>query len=749
MTPALLSAFLLFSQAPPPSIVGTIRDAESGAGLAGAVVTVTDLARSVVTDGDGRYRIEPISSGEHDISIRLIGYGVRTLTAIVPPDGQLAINVSLQPAPVLLPNIEVRGTPQGPPRSDGTVPDQVALMASAWANPLLSEPDAFEAVEAAVASRQPEAPSGLSLRGGAPDQTAYLLDGIPVFSPYHAAGVFSAWNPDALSELSVQAAASGVEYAEGLSGSVNGVTREPDQSLTVRGGMSTTQARLTLDGPLGRGGAGFLLSTRDGLPGGLNPAGEASYLRGSTSDWLAKIELPAFGGRLRMLGYDSENGFNAAVAAQGEVVSSAVPRNQFSWYSRSVGVEWNGVLGNTALRLRAWSANATAASEWLAVFSPINLTSARHDQGILAMIQRASATGMTSLGLRLTRSNTAYRIEPDTTAPTALAMNAFTPVATVFVQRWQSLGPTMDLDLGASLATEGRDAYLGPSAQIHWRPASKLSLTGSYARRHQFAQSLRNPESVVGSVFPVDLYVGAGAPGVPVARNDQAVLALEYRPAARVRLGLQAYDRNQRGLVLVGPGESEPFATQEFDVGSGKARGVSLSAGVTTGPLALTGSYGVQAITLRHGDSSYVPEYGPAQVLEGGATIAPGRSTAIRLGVMSMFGRRATPVASGLEWESCNLLDRGCEFGGSPHYTGAGLGSRSLPAYLRVDLGVRQHLRFMLRGQAADVAAYATVTNLFNRHNVLTYANNAMTGQAAAVDMRPLAPLVVGLDWRF
>lgn len=47
----------------------------------------------------------------------------------------------------------------------------------------------------------PESPSGGQVRGGGSDQTAYLLDGIPGFSPYHGAGVFSAWNPDALSQL--------------------------------------------------------------------------------------------------------------------------------------------------------------------------------------------------------------------------------------------------------------------------------------------------------------------------------------------------------------------------------------------------------------------------------------------------------------------------------------------------------------------------------------------------------------------
>jgi hypothetical protein len=47
------------------------------------------------------------------------------------------------------------------------------------------------------------------------------------------------------------------------------------------------------------------------------------------------------------------------------------------------------------------------------------------------------------------------------------------------------------------------------------------------------------------------------------------------------------------------------------------------------------------------------------------------------------------------------------------------------------------------------LAAFATVTNLFGRQNLLTYARNPSSGEITEIGMRPLAPLVIGLDWRF
>jgi hypothetical protein len=275
-----------------------------------------------------------------------------------------------------------------------------------------------------------------------------------------------------------------------------------------------------------------------------------------------------------------------------------------------------------------------------------------------------------------------------------------------------------------------------------------LALSASYARTHQFAQSLRNPESVVGSVFPVDLYMGAAAPGMPVARSDQGVIAAAFRPTAALSIGLQAYARHSDGLVLVAPREGEPFATTGIIVGSGSARGLSVDAVLNASRYGLFVSYGLQRVRMHYRGGSYVPDHGARHVIDGGVIAYPTPSTSIRLGLSGQFGRRTT-VSSGFEWESCNLMDRGCELAGSPHYGGERLGGMALPAYLRADLGVRKHWQLTLAGRETVIALFGTVTNTFARKNVMTYVRDPATGRLDAVTMRPLAPLVIGVDWRF
>jgi hypothetical protein len=94
-------------------------------------------------------------------------------------------------------------------------------------------------------------------------------------------------------------------------------------------------------------------------------------------------------------------------------------------------------------------------------------------------------------------------------------------------------------------------------------------------------------------------------------------------------------------------------------------------------------------------------------------------------------------------------LDQGCEFGGSPIHDTDRLGATRLPSYLRLDLGLRRHWHLKLGGEDVELALFGTVTNLLARRNVLAEAIDPLTGERSDIEMRPLAPLVVGLDWRF
>jgi hypothetical protein len=298
------------------------------------------------------------------------------------------------------------------------------------------------------------------------------------------------------------------------------------------------------------------------------------------------------------------------------------------------------------------------------------------------------------------------------------------------------------------MAAGGSAPRLDPGLQLRWLATHGLTLFGGYDRRHQLSQSLRNPESIVANVFPAGLPIGSSAASVPDARSELGVIGAELRPSPGIRLAGQAYLRRSQGLLLTAPAAADPFAADSFTIGTGRASGVVLEVSMASARYALTGSYAYQHVSLNDGVSAYVPEYGARHLVDGGVVVFPSPTLALRLGGTLGAGRHATTVPGSIEWESCNLLDKGCELAGSPHYDGARLGAASLPAYFRIDLGVRKHWHLTLGGRDAVVGLYGTLTNIFGRTNILTYAEPS-SGGSTPVEMRPLSPLVVGLDWRF
>ncbi|MEZ4415419.1 MAG: TonB-dependent receptor [Gemmatimonadota bacterium] len=735
-------------QAPAAQVSGVVREAGSDRPLGGAVVAVSDAGLVRETDPQGRYRLTGVPPGPQHITVQALGYHARTLHALVPRSGTVELDITLEPDPVRLDPLKIYTPPAVGTLEDGfaqALVDPHISMPAARNDPYVAEVDALLALRSGVVRTTPEAGEGVHLRGGASDQTAYLLNGIPILSPYHAGGIFGAFSPDALSSVEVRAVSAGGLPDNTLSGALLATTRAPSSHLAGRGQVSTTQVGLTVDGPIGSSGAGFLASARAGFPTFPPGRKDPTRLSGESGDRIGTITLPVGGGHFEAVYYGSENEMEP-LASQPDSTGSPRPRNTFAWGSRSLGLEWRSTAGQPGVTMRAWRASQGADATWAAASTlPATLASERVDHGAALEALWSRPSGALGLGVRMERSRTAYR----TTGGSAgdVDLDATTPVATLSLRMEQTLPAGLRLRAAAALARTDGAFYGAPSAELRWEPDSKLALGASVGRTIQFSQSLRNAESVVGRIFPPDLFLGGGHPDIPIARAEQVLLAADVRPRELLRLRVQAYRRTLHNLVLVAPFAGGPFLLGDPQQGGGRARGASLDVELGNARLGVLGGYSWQDVRYDYAGGSYTPEFATTHAVDGGIVVFPDPTLSLRLGVTSLLGRRSTLIATAFEWEACNVID-GCEFVGTPDYTGSPLGGVRLPSYVRIDAGVRKHWHRRLQGRDTRLGAYATVTNLLGRKNVLTYVRDP-AGGLAGVDMRPLSPLVLGLEWWF
>ena len=108
-----------------------------------------------------------------------------------------------------------------------------------------------------------EAGSGIYVRGGGPDQNLILLDDIPVYNPNHLLGFFSVFNGEAIKSVTVKKGDMNAAYGGRLSSVISIDTREGDKdSLKMSGGIGLISSRLSIEGPLVKNKASFIISGR-------------------------------------------------------------------------------------------------------------------------------------------------------------------------------------------------------------------------------------------------------------------------------------------------------------------------------------------------------------------------------------------------------------------------------------------------------------------------------------------------------
>jgi hypothetical protein len=108
-----------------------------------------------------------------------------------------------------------------------------------------------------------EGANGFNVRGGNIDQNLVLLDESPLYNSTHLFGFFSIINADATKDVKVYKGGIPAEYGGRLSSVVDIRQREGnDQRFSAIGGIGTLSSRLTLEGPIQREKASYLISAR-------------------------------------------------------------------------------------------------------------------------------------------------------------------------------------------------------------------------------------------------------------------------------------------------------------------------------------------------------------------------------------------------------------------------------------------------------------------------------------------------------
>ena len=245
-----------------PSIVGRLADATTGEPIVGATVYWPDIGLGTVSDSRGVWELA-VPTGQHDLQIQYIGYGVFSRSFDIQGNGFLDIKLRQEATDLATVIVLAEAN------DDNVSSIQAGLSTFSVRRieelpALLGEADVVRSVlTSAGVSSIGEGAVGFNVRGGAVDQNLILQDGSILFNASHALGFYSTINPEVIQNVSLYKSILPAEYGGRLSSVLAVDLRRGNQEqLRIAGGLGPVTAKLSAEGPFAAGRGTFLLSVR-------------------------------------------------------------------------------------------------------------------------------------------------------------------------------------------------------------------------------------------------------------------------------------------------------------------------------------------------------------------------------------------------------------------------------------------------------------------------------------------------------
>jgi len=261
----LLIAITLHAQK--VTLSGIVNDATSGETIAGAYIILKDslsktTPNGAVTNTAGFYSIT-VEKGTYTLTVSYLGY--KQISEQITLTSNLKKNIEIEPAAIIADEVVVMGqaADRNVTRVDvGRMEMRIETIKALPA--FMGEADVLKAIQLLPGVQSgSEGNSGFYVRGGNADQNLILLDNAPVYNPGHLFGFFSIFNPDAVKSIELIKSGMPANYGGRLASIVDVTQKEGNmKKYELDGGVGVIFSRLTVQGPIKKDKASFIVSGR-------------------------------------------------------------------------------------------------------------------------------------------------------------------------------------------------------------------------------------------------------------------------------------------------------------------------------------------------------------------------------------------------------------------------------------------------------------------------------------------------------
>jgi len=709
-----------------PDSVGELRgrvvDATTRDPVAAVSVVLRGTRTGTLSGEDGRYVLTGLPAARATIVFARVGYTPVTREVDVRAGTPTTLDVALSPSTTQLTAVTVaaEAAEREQFRLSGS-PGVVSVRGETIKRvPVIGEPDVLRVVQllpGVVATN--DFTAGYNVRGGESDQNLVLLDGFPIYNPFHLGGLFGTFIDETVGEFELLPGGFPARYGTRLSSVLNVVPK--------------AEARRGVHGSVGVS----LLASTVALGG---------TVRGATS-WNVAARR-TYADRFVALFTDNHD---ASLAAFGDSTQAGGGRLRFDWGNSLLGLAFTQPLarplgGDSArvmqrLSLTGFGTTLDLGSGTLRFVNNLNETRAWGE------VARWRGRHETLVGYEWSAYRMRFDVDADAAGTPGILGLALRPsAASVYVDHTvRASRVTARAGVRGETVTGTGWQGLSPRASLKWFATPDLAFTLAAGQTTQWTPALRNEQAPV-RVF--DFWLVSNR-STPVARSWQVSTGAERwltrSRFVRVETWLKTYDRLPSSNLFNDP----DVQGDEFIVTTGRSYGADLLVRQLererlSGWIAY--SY---AVSWREGpDGRFAPVQDRRHNLNVVTSFRPGGrlSYGVRLGVGT--GTPYTDVVGQLVRRRYDPLTNSFSTGNLPvsrEPIGGVRNAARFPLVQRLDLSATY-----ARPGRRTWAPYLSLINAYNARNVFTYVFDyaANPPTRTAFSQFPLLPTVgVTVSW--
>jgi outer membrane cobalamin receptor len=581
-------------------IRGVVVDSVTGEKIPYASIVVLNTPRGASTNLSGFFLIGGLPEGSFELAVSSIGYVRQVRRIFIRRGDALNLTFHLTPEAVALGEVVVTQRASREMKEIQTsvqVLDQNDLKLV----PVTVQEDVFRsiAILPGIVSTS-DVSAQFYVRGGAGDQNLILLDGMRIYNPYHALGIFSIFDSDAIQTTEVYTGAFPPGYGGRLSSVVNLTTRDGrTSSIAGRANLNLLSGKVQLEGPLGEH-ARFFVNGRKSLS-------HSTFDRFLQQD--APLDFYDAFAKLTFIGSGGQTRYSVQTFQSGDRMQLDDPTApRYRWKNSAFGFVGSGLLDDRLYVFALASGSTFHGTREV----PVGGSETPATSDVSDFTARMHATLYTDtrtlyfFGFEFNFPTLAYSLINNTGSPVSMT-STIADISAWFrtqfdVGRFQFDGG-VHFDMG-ELFRGSTVMWFQPRLNMSYALFEDWRLKASVGRFSQHLVTVNNEDDLI-TLF--DAWI-AVPDDLEAERSDHIVLGIGGSLAAQWGLDVQAYHKTLGSLVTYNAGKlvaSDP----DYISGSGRASGVEASVRFAHPDLDLMGAYGLSSTSLSQPGISYPPRY--------------------------------------------------------------------------------------------------------------------------------------------